>query len=110
MEPRGRGRVGRHLDFDPVPPGEPDIVPAFRGHPDEDAGHPTREVHFVRLERVEIDGCSDEPTQIRRQWRSETGLDPPEDAVRPPTQPARLAPDRGEEYGGAPRVMPGHER
>ncbi len=29
MEPRGRGRVGRHLDFDPVPPGEPDIVPAL---------------------------------------------------------------------------------
>ena len=29
MEPRGGRRVGRHLDFDPVPPGKPNIVPAL---------------------------------------------------------------------------------
>ena len=54
-------------------------------------------------------GVAHEPTHISWQRRSQTGLDPPEDAACPPTQPARLATDRGEEYGGALRVVPGDE-
>ena len=40
---------------------------------------------------------------------SETGLDPPEDACPSAVAAGTPSPDRGEEHGGRPRVMPGRD-